>query len=297
VTVGRALGFVGLGKMGHPMAANLVEAGFDVHAFDAAGTLERLPGGARACASVAEVAERSGTVLLSLPDGEATRTLATEITATTERRATTVIDLSTVGPAVAAEVAGVLADVGVTYADGPVSGGVAGARAATVSLMFAGPADVLDSHRGVLEAIAGSIFHVGTQPGQGQAMKLLNNFLSATALAATSEALAFGQAHGLDLAVMLDVLNVSSGRNSATADKFPNRVLTGTFDAGFRTALMAKDLRLYRDLLAGVGSRADVSRAVATVWEKADDALPGSDFTEIWTFVRDPPSGSGERTA
>jgi 3-hydroxyisobutyrate dehydrogenase-like beta-hydroxyacid dehydrogenase len=297
VTTGLVLGFVGLGNMGQPMAANLVAAGFDVQAFDTAGTVERLPAGAHACSSVAEVAERSDTVLLSLPDGAATRTVTEEIAATAERRAATVIDLSTVGPAVAVEVAAALAAVGAAYADGPVSGGVAGARAATLSLMFAGPADVLDVHRAALDAIAGSVLPVGTRPGQGQAMKLLNNFLSATALAATSEALAFGEAHGLDLAVMLDVLNVSTGRNSATVDKFPNRVLTGTFDAGFRTALMAKDLRLYRDLLAAVGTRADVGRAVAALWQAADDALPGSDFTEIWTFVRDPPPGSSQRTA
>ena len=110
-----------------------------------------------------------------------------------------------------------------------MSGGAAGAAAGTISLMFAGPDAVLDAHRPVFEAIAGNIFHVGTKPGQGQAMKLLNNFLSATALASTSEALAFGRAHGLDLAMMVDVLNVSSGRNSATVDKFPRRVLTGTY--------------------------------------------------------------------
>jgi 3-hydroxyisobutyrate dehydrogenase-like beta-hydroxyacid dehydrogenase len=243
------------------------------------------------------VVERADTVLLSLPDGEASRAVADEMGAARGRRASTVIDLSTIGPTVAAEVAGALAVRGVTYADGPVSGGVAGARSATVSLMFSGPAEVLERHRAALDAIAGRVFHVGTQPGQGQAMKLLNNFLSATALAATSEALAFGETHGLDLAVMLDVLNVSTGRNSATADKFPNRVLTGTFDAGFRTALMAKDLRLYRDLVAAAGTRGNVSRVVAAVWQEADDALPGSDFTEIWTFVRDPPSGSGQRTA
>ena len=102
-----------------------------------------------------------------------------------------------------------------------MSGGAAGARAGTISLMFGGPAAVLEAHRAVFDAFAGNVFHVGEPRGQGQAMKLLNNFLSATALAATSEALAFGAAHGLDLATMIDVLNVSTGRNSATVDKFP----------------------------------------------------------------------------
>jgi 3-hydroxyisobutyrate dehydrogenase len=129
------------------------------------------------------------------------------------------------------------------------------------------------------------VFHVGTRAGQGQAMKLLNNYLSATALAASSEAIAFGLAQGLDMSTMVDVLNVSTGRNSATADKFPNRVMTGTYDAGFHTALMAKDVRLFLAEAATAGTAADVATAVGATWDAADAALPGSDFTEIWTFV------------
>ena len=119
-------------------------------------------------------------------------------------------------------------------------------------------------------------------------MKLLNNLLSATALVATSEALSLGLAHDLALPVMLDVLNASTGRNSASADKFPNRVLTGSYDAGFHTALMAKDLRLYVDVAARHGTFHELSQVVADVWQRADAALPGSDFTRIWEFVRPP---------
>ena len=137
----------------------------------------------------------------------------------------------------------------------------------------------------MLEAFAGHVVAVGTVAGQGQTMKLLNNFLSATALAATSEALTFGLAHGLSLPVMLEVLNASTGRNSATVDKFPNRVLTGTYDAGFSTALMAKDLRLYVDSLGRASTPDAVGRAVSAVWQQADAARPGSDFTEIWPVV------------
>ena len=169
--------------------------------------------------------------------------------------------------------------------DGPVSGGVTGARNKTISLMFAGPESVLDAHRAVLEAFAGNVFHVGTSPGQGQAMKLLNNYLSATAMVSTSEALTFGRVHGLELPVMLEVLNASTGRNSATADKFPNRILTGRYDAGFHTKLMAKDMRLYLDTADRAGAPASVGRSVSAVWQRADTAQPGSDFTRIWTFV------------
>ncbi|RPI07598.1 MAG: NAD(P)-dependent oxidoreductase, partial [Actinobacteria bacterium] len=211
---------MGLGNMGHPMASRIAEAGFELVAFDAAGTADRLPAGANAARDVADVAARADTILLSVPDGKSTAAIVDAVVAAPARRVTTVVDLSTVGPRAASEAARMLDPLGVTYADGPVSGGVAGARAGTVSLMFAGPPSVLDDHRPLFEAFA-RVFPVGTEPGQGQAMKLLNNFLSATALASTSEALAFGEAHGLEMAVMVDVLNSSTGRNSATVDKFP----------------------------------------------------------------------------
>jgi 3-hydroxyisobutyrate dehydrogenase-like beta-hydroxyacid dehydrogenase len=220
-----------------------------------------------------------------VPDGAATRAIVEEIVAAADRRVTTVVDLSTVGPQIAGEVAEQLAALGVTYTDGPVSGGVAGARAGTISMMFAGPAEALAANRPVLEAISGNVFHVGTRAGQGQAMKLLNNYLSATALAATSEAIAFGVAEGLDMSIMLDVLNVSTGRNSASADKFPNRIMTGSYDAGFHTRLMAKDVRLFLDSVARNGTAATVAESVSEVWQGADAALPGSDFTQIWQFV------------
>jgi 3-hydroxyisobutyrate dehydrogenase len=281
------LGFVGLGNIGAPMAARLARAGYELWCFDAAGCDDRLPAGATAAHSAGDVATRADSALLSLPDGRATLQVAEAVCAASDRRVTTVIDLSTVGPAAAREAAALLDRVGVAYVDGPVSGGVEGARRGTLSLMFAGPAAVLDAHRGVFETFAGNIFHVGNDPGQGQAMKMLNNFLSATALAATSEALTFGQAHGLDLVVMLDVLNASTGRNSATTDKFPSRILTGSYDAGFQTALMAKDLRLYVDTVGEVGTADTVGHAVSKVWQRADAALPGSDFTRIWDFVSD----------
>ena len=166
-----------------------------------------------------------------------------------------------------------------------MSGGVAGARAGTIALMFGGPTDVFESHRELLDAFAGNVFHVGQQAGHGQAMKLVNNVLSATALAATSEALALGESCGLDLATMLDVVNVSTGRNSATYDKFPNRVLTGTYDTGFFTRLMAKDVNLFNAVAEQLGTAHAVMDAIAATWNACDAAMPGSDFSEIWKFV------------
>ena len=279
------IGFIGLGSMGLPMASNVAAAGFDLVCFDAAGTAERLPPGASAAASVADVFERCGTTLISVPDGAATTAVIDELERAAKRTVTTVIDLSTVGPVAARASAARLEPMGITYCDGPVSGGVAGARAGTISLMFAGPSAVFEAHRPILDAMSANVFHVGESAGQGQAMKLLNNFLSAVALAATSEAVAFGAAAGLDMQVMLDVINVSSGRNTASADKFPNRVVTGSFDAGFRTQLMNKDVALFLDSVANAGTSAVVADAVGRVWAEANAAMPGSDFTEVWKFV------------
>lgn len=281
----RVIGFVGLGNMGFPMSENIAKAGYQLIGYDPAGTDGRLPSGASAASSIAEIAQRADTVLLSVPDGTATLAIVDEIVAATACTTTVVIDLSTVGPVAAQEAAATLESHGITYVDGPVSGGVAGARARTVALMFGGPTEIFESHRELLESFAGKVFHVGQQAGHGQAMKLLNNYLSATALAATSEAFALGQAYGLDLATMVDVVNVSTGRNSATNDKFPNRVLTGTYDTGFFTRLMAKDVRLFNSVADQVGTQHTVSDAVGEVWDETDQAMPGSDFSEIWKFV------------
>ena len=279
------VGFIGLGKMGGPMAANVAAATPGLVCFDMAGTEARMPAGAVAAASISDLACRCTIVLISVPDGAASLAVAREIVDTRGSSIETLIDLSTIGPKAATEAATLLRSAGITYCDGPVSGGAAGARAATISLMFAGPTTVLDVNRALLESFTGNVFHVGDTPGQGQAMKLANNFLSATALAATSEAVAFGVAHGLDMATMIDVLNVSTGRNSATTDKFPNRILTGSYDAGFSTAHMTKDVGLFVDGADEIKTAASVAAAVTDTWRGCDNALPDSDFTEIWRYV------------
>ncbi len=122
-------------------------------------------------------------------------------------------------------------------------------------------------------------------PGAAQALKLANNFLSATALAATSEAIAFGVGAGLDMGVMLEVLNGSSGRNGATLEKFPDHVVTGRFASGFTNSLMAKDLQLYLDEVAEAGMSAEVGGVTAAVWKAFAADQPGADFTRIYPFV------------
>jgi 3-hydroxyisobutyrate dehydrogenase len=279
-------GFIGIGNMGAPMAANLAKVASPLHVYDQAGTRERAPAGTRPADSLAALVAQADAVFVSVPDVKASLAVAAAIAAAPERKATTVIDLSTVGAQGAREVFAKLAQSAITYIDCPVSGGAAGARAATLTGMWGGPANLLEQHRPALQAMMKNIFHVGDEAGQGQAMKLLNNFLSATAMAATSEAMLFGLAHGLDMKTMLDVVNVSTGRNTATSDKFVNRVLTGTFDAGFYTALMSKDVQVYLQGARQAHTPDGVAQAIGEVWQAADRALPGSDFTRIYEFLK-----------
>ncbi len=283
----KAYGFIGLGNMGAPMCGHLCAAGLPIICYDAAGTSERAPEGAEIATDLAAVVAVADTIFLSLPDGPVVSEVAGEIVATAERRATTVVDLSTTGPDVAVAVGASLAEAGIVFVDAPVSGGRSGAVAATLALMCAGPDEAVAALETAFEAIAGNVFQVGKRPGQAQAMKLLNNFLSATAMAATTEAILFGAAHGLEMNTMLAVLNVSSGRNTATGDKFPNRVATGTFDAGFATALMSKDVALYREQVGRAGTPDSVADVVSRLWRETETTLPGSDFTEIYRYLAD----------
>ncbi len=282
-----AYGFIGLGNMGAAMCGHLCAADLPVTCFDAAGTAERAPEGAEVVGSVAAVAAAAGTIFLSLPDGPVVTEVAREIAVAEGRKTSTVVDLSTTGPDAAKAVGQILADAGIVFIDAPVSGGRSGAVAATLALMCAGPAETVAELSPAFQAIAGNVFHVGTEPGQAQAMKLLNNFLSATAMAATSEATLFGASHGLDMDTMLAVLNVSSGRNTATDGKFPERIATGTFDAGFASALMSKDVELYLDQVRRAGTPNDVADVVSSLWRATEATLPGSDFTEIYRYLAD----------
>ena len=283
----KTIGFVGLGNMGQPMASRLLAAGWRIVGFDLAGTEQRLPRGGTAAASVNEVAAAAATVLLSLPDGAAVDVVAKEIVDSDERRAAVVIDTSTIGIEAARKAAATLAASNIGYVDAPVSGGVSGANTGSLAMMIATDATVFDRHRPMLSEIAKKCFHVGNTVGQGQAMKLLNNFLSGTAMTATAEAISFGIDQGLDMAVMLQVLNVSTGQNTATSDKFVRRVLTGTYDAGFTTSMITKDIKLYEQCVADSGAKSVVGAAVSELCQGADAALPGSDFTRIYDFVRD----------
>jgi 3-hydroxyisobutyrate dehydrogenase len=278
------LGWIGVGSMGHRMCRHLVAAGHTLVVADAANTAQAPPQ-ARIATSNAEVASLADTIILSLPDGSVSEAVARELAAAAPRRVKTVIDTSTIGIEAAEAVNAILAKAGLEFIDAPVSGGTAGADQATLAIMLACPSESYERFKPLI-ALMGKPFHVGPKPGQGQAVKLLNNFLSATALAATCEAIAFGTQQGIEMKTILDIVNASSGRNSATDDKFPRRIMHGKYDAGFAARLQLKDVRLYLENARAAGIADEVASAVVGVWEKMNADLPAADITEMYPYTR-----------
>ena len=165
--------------------------------------------------------------------------------------------------------------------------GSPGHKGGTLAMMVGAPLATFDALEPVLAVLAAKRFRVGDEPGQGQAMKLLNNYASAAALAATCEAAVFGARLGLDLATIVDVLNASSGRSAASEDKFPRSIVPGTYDFGFAGALMTKDVSLYLENATAAGVPRDLAETVTAVWQRFHAAHPDADFTALHKYFAD----------
>ena len=282
------LGFIGLGRMGRPMARRLVEAGHRLIVFDtrpeAVAALRGL--GVQQASSPSDVADRVETIMACLPMPDVVLDVAIgEQGVIKGKRVRRFVDLSTTGSRVAKRIAATLAERGIVQIDSPVSGGVPGAEKGTLAVMVSGPRAEFESLQPVLE-IFGRPFYVGAEPGLGQTMKLLNNLLSANALAATCEAVAMGVKAGLAPEVMIEVLNAGTGRNSASLDKFPRSILPGSYNGGFATGLMVKDLRLFAEEAKSLGLTLDVANAVVRRWEETQAELgPDSDSTRMMQSI------------
>jgi 3-hydroxyisobutyrate dehydrogenase-like beta-hydroxyacid dehydrogenase len=282
------IGFIGLGNMGQPMARRLIAAGHKLIVFDtrndAVAPLVAL--GAQLASSPADVADRVETVMASLPSLQISEKVALgEGGVIQGKRIKRFIDLSTTGATVAAKIAAVLAKKNIVQIDCPVSGGVGGATKGTLAVMVSGPKAEIDLVKDVL-AVFGKVFVIGEKPGMAQTMKLANNFLSATAMAATSEAVAMGVKAGLDPSVMIDVINAGSGRTTASDGKFPQAILPRTFNYGFATALMLKDVRLCVEQAKSLDVPNSVMSAVLDQWETTNKEFGGdSDFTAIVKMI------------
>ena len=284
------LGFVGLGQMGGPMSSRLADAGHALCVFDTDAAALRALGdrGAVAAGSAREVADEAEIVFTSLPTPAIVQAVALDDGGLVQgKRIRNLVDLSTTGTEVARRVAARLADTGIEWVDAPVSGGVRGAVAGTLAVMLSCPEATRTAVAPLLETF-GKVFYVGGEPGMGQIAKLGNNMLSVAALTLTSEVVSMGVKAGLDPAVLIDIFNAGTGRNSATVDKFPNRILPRSFDAGFATGLAYKDVRLCVDEAETLGVPMLAGAIIREMMAVANARFgPDSDFTSIVKVVED----------
>ncbi|AWB22014.1 NAD(P)-dependent oxidoreductase [Methylobacterium currus] len=281
------IAFLGLGKMGLPMASRLVAAGWMVAGFDPSPAAAEafVAAGGRAAASAREAADGASVVVTMLPDGKAVRAVLTgpDGVASCLAPGAIVIDMSSSAPVGTRDLARELAGAGVVLIDAPVSGGVKRAVDGSLAIMVGG--DKADAVRPLLDCMGSSLFETGPV-GSGHAMKALNNYVSAAGLTAACEALRIGASFGLDPALMTDILNVSTGRNNSTDVKLKPYVIPKTYTSGFSMALMAKDLRTADDLARHEGIPAPLSRTVAALWQDAlADLGAEADHTAIDAFL------------
>lgn len=287
---GQNLGFIGLGQMGAPMSSRLLDAGHSLCVFDTSekATEPLVQRGASLAGSPREVACAAEIVFLSLPTPDIVQSVALSDDGLIHGSGIrAVADLSTTGPSVAGLVAERLGERAITWVDSPVSGGVAGAASGTLAVMVSCPKEIFAEVEPILETL-GRVFFAGERPGLAQVAKLANNLLSVAALALTSEAVAMAVKAGVDPAVMVEIMNAGSGRNSATQDKFPRAILPGSFDFGFTTGLAYKDIRLCVNEAEALGVPMIVGAAVRQVMAVTNAKFgPESDFTSIARVIEE----------
>ena len=280
------LGFVGIGRMGAAMASRLLAAGYSVIVFDTspAAVQALVARGAQVATGPRQVADQSEIVFASLPTPDVVRSVALgEDGIARGTRVRIFVDLSTTGPRVSSEVGEALekSKRPVTMVDCPVSGGVAGAEKGTLTLMVAGPREAREEIEPILKEL-GRIYLCGSKPGQAQIVKVANNLMSVACMAVSCEMLVLAVRAGVDPKVMVEVINVSSGRNGAMQDKVPRHILPRTFDFGFSTALSYKDARLCLDEAEALGVPLLIGNAARQVLTMSKAAFgPDADFTNM----------------
>ena len=278
----KRIGFIGIGNMGTPMAGHLARAGYEVTAYDLTPDRARRfaeTHSARTTESLADLGRNADLVITMLPSGREVRHALLEaqdgaLTANL-RPGSFVIDMSSADPVGTRKLGEELAARHIALVDAPVSGGVVRAKDASLAIMIGGDAAAVAAVKPVLARMGGKLFEVGSR-GCGHAMKALNNFLAGTSFAAASEAVRVGRQFGLDPAIMIDVINVSTGRSFASDVVMKQHVLSGTFATGFALGLLAKDVRIAADLANQVGADAPIGALVSDLIAAARDAI-GSD--------------------
>jgi len=284
------IGFVGIGAMGWPMATNLLKAGYAVQVADArAGQASKFAAeaGGKAAASLRALGASSDVVITMLPTSKEVRSVLLDAdgVAAGMRPGTVAIDMSSGVPAETAAIAERLAALKVAMLDAPVSGGVRKAVSGELAIMVGGDAEVARQVEPVLRAMGKSVIRAGAI-GCGQAMKALNNLVSAGGFLIAIEALLIGRKFGLDPAVMVDILNASTGTNNSTQVKFKQFVLSGAYNAGFSLDLMVKDIGIALDVANGLEVNAPFAALCRNIWSAARaDLGAGHDHTELAKFA------------
>jgi 3-hydroxyisobutyrate dehydrogenase len=275
--------FVGIGNMGWPMAARLIKAGFGVAVTDAvAGRAEAFVAevGGTPVTDLADAARAADVVITMLPTSAHVVSVVDQIRAGLDA-GKILIDMSSGAPAATQKIANELAGLGVTVVDAPVSGGVSRAVTGELAIMSGGDAAALDRVDPLLRAMGTTIHRIGPV-GAGQAMKALNNLVSAGGFLIAVEALVIGQQFGLDPAVMTDVLNASTGMNNTTQKKLKQFVLSRKFDSGFGLDLMVKDLSIALEVGRDGAAPTPFAALCREMWAGASAMLgKGQDHTAI----------------
>lgn len=294
-TSNEVIGFVGIGAMGTPMAGNLARAGYRVVVFDLDTTrAEKLSGehGITMAMDLADLGAASSIVITMLPDGKAVRTALCgdndsfkNCVLERAKNNTLVIDMSSSSPMGTRELGEVLAKRGLQFIDAPVSNGVKGAVAATLSIMVGGDKAIFERVKPMLEKMGNQIYYSGPL-GAGHAIKALNNYVSAAGLIAACEAMHAGQAFGIDPNVIVDIINTSSGMNNTTKNKCKQYMLSGTYNAGFSAGLMAKDVRTALEIAEAMTTSTAFAKPTAEVWNAMEKKLGFiADHTEMHRFL------------
>jgi 3-hydroxyisobutyrate dehydrogenase len=287
-TIDSGVGFIGLGRMGTPMAARLLGAGYTVTGYDPspkAGAALADPGFQRA-RRAADVTVGRAVIVLMLPSSDVVEAVIEELEQSAAvAPGSVLIDMSSSDPMRTRALARRLFERRAILIDAPVSGGVTGAKAGRLTIMVGGPVDVFEKVRPALDAMGTTVMHLGGV-GAGHAVKAINNLMSATHLLASSEALLAARGFGLDLSLVLEAVNRSSGRSGSTETKWPRFILSGSHDSGFAMELMVKDMRIAQALGEDLGVAMPLSQCALQLWESAESDLPsGADHTEIASWL------------
>jgi len=292
------VGFIGIGRMGWPMAARLAAAGHEltVHDLDAERGARFVAEHGGRFAPAPDALAQCDAVITMLPTGSIVRAVYLQSPrplAAALAPGTLAIDMSSSEPEGTRRLGAELVPRGIALVDAPVSGGVPGAEAGTLAIMIGGnDAQAIERAKPLLSSMGRRLFETGPL-GSGHAMKALNNFCAAAAYAAAAEALIAGRRFGLDPARMVDVLNASTGRTFMSEIALPQQVLTRRFASGFAVGLLAKDVKIAAELADAVRLDAPLMRLVSERWSAARDRLGAErDNTEailIWDGKDDPP--------